>query len=68
MVAIVRSDSGGELFGGDLGEVCKQLFIRQKFTNADSPRQNRVVERALGIIQNAGLAACFQAPVVFPHV
>ncbi|CAN0450323.1 unnamed protein product, partial [Laminaria digitata] len=52
-VEIVRSDNGGEFFGGELGEVCKQFCIKQEFTNADSPKQNGVVERALGIIQNA---------------
>ena len=36
--------------------------------NADSPKQNGVAERALGIIQNVALAACILAPVIFPHV
>ena len=67
-VEIVRSDNGGELFDGEFGEVCKQHCIKQEFTNADSPKQNGVVERGLGIIQNAGLAACIQAPIIFPHV
>ena len=48
--------------------MCKQLFIKQEFTNADSPEQNGVVERALGIIQNAALVACIQAPIIFPLV
>ena len=42
-VEIVRSDNGGELFGGDFGEVCKQVCIKQEFTNADSLKQNGVV-------------------------
>ena len=67
-VEIVRSDNGGVFFGGEFGEVCKHHCIKQEFTNADSPKQNGVVERALGIIQNAGLAACIQAPIIFPHV
>ena len=67
-VEIVRSDNGGEFFGGEFGEVCKQFCIKQEFTNADSPKQNGVVERALGIIQNAALAACIQAPIIFPLV
>ncbi|CAM9165641.1 unnamed protein product, partial [Laminaria digitata] len=67
-VEIVRSDNGGEFFGGQFGEVCKQFCIKQEFTNADSPKQNGVVERALGIIQNGGLAACIQAPIIFPLV
>ena len=48
-VEIVRSDHGEEFFGGEFGEVCKQHCIKQEFTNADSPKQNDVVERALGI-------------------
>ena len=48
--------------------MCKQHFIKQEFTNANSLKQNGVVERALGIIQNAGLAAYIQAPIIFPHV
>ena len=67
-VEIVRSDNGGEFFGGEFGEVCKQFCIKQEFTNADSPKQSGVVERALGIIQNAALAACIQAPIIFPLV
>ena len=67
-VEIVRSDNGGEFFGGEFGEVCKQFCIKQEFTNANSPKQNGVVERALGILQNAALAACIQAPIIFPLV
>ena len=69
-VAIARSDNGGKFFGGDFGEVCKQFCIKQVFTNADNPGQNDVVERTLliGTIQNAALAACVQAPIIFPLV
>ena len=67
-VEIVRSDNGGEVFRAEVGEVCKQYCIKQEFTNADSLKQNGVVERALGVIQNAGLAACIQAPIIFPHI
>ena len=68
-VEIVRSDNGGQFYGGEFGEVCKQYCIKQEFTNANSPKQNAVVvERALGIIQIAALAACIQAPIIFPFV
>ena len=67
-VVIVRSDNGGKLCGGELGEVCKQFFIEQEFTDADSPKQNGVIAKALGIIQNAALAACIQVPIIFAHV
>ena len=60
--------TGGGFFGGEIGEECKQFCIKQEFTTADSPKENGVVERALGIIQNAARAACIQAPIIFPHV
>ena len=59
-VTIVKSDNGGEFFGCEFGEVCKQFCVTQEFTNADSPKQNGVVERALGIVQTAGLVACIK--------
>ena len=66
-VELVMSDNGGEFFGGEFEQVCKQHCIKQEFTNADSPKHNGVVERALGINQNAGLTACIQARIIFPH-
>ena len=35
-VEMVRSDNGGEFFGGEFGEVCKQHCIKLEFTNGDS--------------------------------
>ena len=67
-VEIVRSDNGGGVSGGKFGEVCKKRCIKQEPTNVDSPEENDVVERALGVILNAGLAACIRAPIIFPHV
>ena len=67
-VGTVRCDNGREFFGGEFGEVCRQYCIKQEFTNADSPKQNGVVERAFGIIQNAGLATWIHAPIIVPHV
>ena len=67
-VYIVRSDNGGEFFGGNLGDVCRQYCIKLEFTNAKSPELNGVAERALGIIQFAALAARVQAPILFPHI
>ena len=64
----VRSDNGGEFFEGGFGGVCRQYCVKQEFTNAKSPELNGVAERALGIIQNAALAARIQAPILFPHV
>ena len=48
--------------------MCRQYCVKQEFTNAKSPELNGVAERALGIIQNAALAARIQAPILFPHV
>ena len=67
-VDMVMSDNEEEFFGGDFGEACKQQCVKQGFTNADSPKQNGEVERAHCIIQNVGLVACIQAPIIFPHV
>ena len=53
---------------GNLEKCVNSFCIKQGLINADSPKQNGVVERALGIIQNAALTACIQAPTIFPHV
>ena len=47
---------------GELGDVCEQFCMKREFTNAKSPELKGVAERALGIIQNAALAARIQAP------
>ena len=54
----VRPDNGGQFFGGDFGDMFRQYCIQQEFTNVKSPELNGVAEKALGIIQNAALAAC----------
>ena len=64
----VRSDNGIEFFGGKFGDVCRQHCVSQELTNAKSPELNGVAERALGIIQNAALAARIQVSILFPHV
>ena len=45
-----------------------EYCIKQDFTYAKSPKPNGVVERALGVTQNAALVARIQAPILFPHV
>ena len=65
---IVRSDNGGELFGGDFGYVCRQYCTKQEFINAKCPELNGIAERVLGVIKNGALAARIQAPILFPHV
>ncbi|CAM9389968.1 unnamed protein product, partial [Sphacelaria rigidula] len=60
-IDIVRSDDGGEFLEGAFGELCDRKNIKQEKTTADSPQFNGVAERALGIIETAGLAARIQA-------
>ena len=50
LVEIVRSDIGGEFFGGEFASVCNELLIKQEFTPAYSPQYNGVAERGLGLI------------------
>ncbi|CAB1111679.1 unnamed protein product [Ectocarpus sp. CCAP 1310/34] len=68
LVEIVRSDNGGECFGGDFTSVCNELLIKQEFTPAYSPQYNGVAERGLGLIEAAAMAARIQAKVLFGHV
>ena len=65
-VMAVRSDNGGEFFGGDFGKLCRKRNIKQKFTPADSPKYNGVAERALALIHDEALAARIQALVLYP--
>lgn len=51
----------------ELGEVSRPYCIK-RFPNAKIPEPNGVAERALGVIQNAALAARIQAPHLSPHV
>ena len=48
--------------------MCRQYCIKWELTNAKCPELNGVAERALGIIQNAALAARIQPPILFPHI
>ncbi|CAM9995170.1 unnamed protein product, partial [Sphacelaria rigidula] len=65
-VEIVRSDDGGEFSEGAFGELCDRAKIKQEKTTADSPQFIGVVERALGIIETAGLEARIQASELYP--
>ena len=68
LVEIVRSDNGGEFFGGEFSSVCNELLIEQALTPAYSPQYNGVAERGLGLIEEAAMAARIQAKVIFGHV
>ena len=56
-VMCVRSDNGGEFFGGEFGTLCRKRGIKQEFTPADSPKYNDVPERTLALISDTVLAA-----------
>ena len=45
-VMAIRSNNGGEVFGGDFGKLCRKRGIKQEFTPADIPKYNGVAERA----------------------
>ena len=66
-VMAVRSDNGREVFGGAFGELCRKRGIKQEFTPADSPKYNGVAERALGLINDAAVAARIQATELYPN-
>ena len=65
-VMCVRSDSGGDVFGGEFGTLCRKRGIKQECTPADSPKYNGVVEQALALISDTALAARIQAQVLYP--
>ena len=65
-VMAVRSDNGRECFGRAFGELCRKRGIKQEFTPADSPKYNGVAERALGLINDAAVAARIQATELYP--
>ena len=65
-VMCVRSDSGGNVFGGEHGTLCRKRGIKEEFTPADSPKYNGVAERALALINDTALAARIQARVLYP--
>ena len=66
-VVTVRSDNGREFFGGDFGELCRKRGIKQALTPVDSPKYNGVAERALGLINDATVAARIQATELYPN-
>ena len=66
-VMAVRSDNGREFFGGAFGELCRNRGLKQEFTPADRPKYNGVAERALGLINDAAVAARIQATELYPN-
>ena len=62
----VRLDNGREFFGGAFGTLYRKRGIKQEFTLADSPKYNGVAERALGLVNDAAVAARIQATELYP--
>ena len=66
-VMAVRSGNGVELFGRAFGELCRKRGIKQESTPADRPKYNGVAERALGLINDAAVAARIHATELYPN-
>ncbi|CAN0098402.1 unnamed protein product [Laminaria digitata] len=66
-VQCFRTDNGTEFVNETLARLCGDRTIRHEHTEADGPKHNGVVERGLGLIQEGGMAACFEAPRLFPE-
>ena len=66
-VMAVRSDNGRQFFGGAFGELCRKRGIKQESTPADSSKYNCLAERALGLINDAAVAARIQATELYPN-
>ena len=68
VVECVRFDNGGEFSEGSFKLLGAERGIRHEFTTPDTPKFNGMVERGLGIVQEAAHAACLEAPRLFPDV
>ena len=44
-IKFLRSNNGGEFTSNDFEEFCKTLGIRRRYSTAETPHQNGVVER-----------------------
>ena len=64
-VMAVRSDVGGEVFGGSFRNLCHKRGIKQEFTLVDSPNYNGVAEQTLALINDTAVAVGIQAPVLY---
>ena len=66
-VEIARSENGGSFPVVSL-ENCANSLASSRYSPTPTALNNGGVERALGIIRKAGLAAFLQALIIFPHV
>ena len=65
-VMAVRPGNGREGSGGAFGELCRKRGIKQEPTPADSPKYHGVAEQALGLINDAAVAARIQETELNP--
>ncbi|CAI5999222.1 unnamed protein product [Closterium sp. NIES-65] len=56
----LHSDRGGEFFSGLLRAYCRARCIRQTFTLPDSPQQNGIAERRIGMVMDVVHASAFR--------
>ncbi|CAI7758641.1 unnamed protein product [Closterium sp. NIES-54] len=61
----LHSDRGGEFSSGLLGAYCRARGIRQTFTLPDSPQQNGIAERHIGMVMDVARTSMMHAAA--PH-
>ncbi|CAI7899583.1 unnamed protein product, partial [Closterium sp. NIES-53] len=61
----LHSDRGGEFSSGLLGAYCRERGIRQTFTLPDSPQQNGIAERRIGMVMDVARTCMMHAAA--PH-
>ncbi|CAI7782889.1 unnamed protein product, partial [Closterium sp. NIES-53] len=61
----LHSDRGGEFSSARLGAVCRAQGIRQTFTLPDSPQQNGIAERRIGMAMDVARTSMIHAAA--PH-
>ncbi|CAI7914923.1 unnamed protein product [Closterium sp. NIES-54] len=61
----LHSDRGGEFSSGLLGAYCRARGIRQTFTLPDSPQQNGIAERRIGMAMDVARTSMMHAAA--PH-
>ncbi|CAI7738545.1 unnamed protein product [Closterium sp. NIES-54] len=65
LVLRLHSDRGGEFSSGLLGAYCCARGIRQTFTLSDSPQQNGIAERRIGMVMDVARTSMIHAAA--PH-
>ena len=59
-------DNGTEFVNEAFASLCREKTIHHELTGVDGRKHNGVVKRGLGLIQEGGMAACLEAPRLFP--